>query len=71
MSSFLPSAETHSWPECGLAVEIASTAGGLVHIPNSAATDSQNTGAAREASGSTTSSGGLPEVVSSPNIGVF
>lgn len=54
-----------------MAVEIASTAGGLVRISNSAATNSQSTGAAREASGSIVSSGGLLEAVSSPNIGVF
>jgi hypothetical protein len=70
MSSFLLSAETHSWRECELAGEIASNVGGLAHILSYDATDSQSTGAAREASESTASSGGLLEAVSSPILGV-
>jgi hypothetical protein len=71
MSFFLSSAETHFWRVCELAVVIASIAGGLVHIPNYAVIDSQSTGAAREASKSTASSGGLLEAASSPIIGFY
>jgi hypothetical protein len=58
VSSCLPLVEGHSLRVCELAVEIASSEGGLVRLPNSDSAFSKSTGAAREASGSTVSSGG-------------